>query len=146
MYNCGICCRILTQRLQIAALKLVRSTVQQITSTPNQTKINLRFCKTVTSTLVYCSVLRKSTWNYMLVSVYRLVLSIGTIISFNVTVKVSTHVPPANKWFILRLFLSLPVYRRFLTDKSLIESIDVSRSFGRFSLNLASLLKFVEKF
>jgi hypothetical protein len=42
--------------------------------------------------------------------------------------------------------LSLPsVYSRFLTDKILIESFDVTRSFVRFSLNLAALLKFVEK-
>jgi len=123
MYNCGICCRILTQRLQIAALKLVRSPVQQITSTPNQTKINWRFCTTVTSTLVYCFVLRKSTSNYMLVSVYRLVLSIGTIISFNVTVKVSKHVVPANKCFILHLSFVpssvQPLFNRQKSDRKL---------------------------
>jgi len=82
----------------------------------------------------------------MLVSVNRLVLSIGTIISFNITVTGSSMCFPQINASSCAFFLSLPSeYRRFLTDKTLIESFDVSRSFGRFSLNLAVLLKFVEK-
>ena len=53
---------------------------------------------------------------------------------------------PAKDVSVCACLLSLPsVYNGFLTDKSLIESFDVSRSFGRFTLNLASLLEFVEK-
>ena len=113
MYNCGIFYRILTQRQQIAALKLVRSAVQQITSTPNRTNINLRLWTTLNSALVYCFVLKKSTWNYMLVSVYRLVLSIGTIISFNVTVKRSSMCFPQINASSCKVFVFTSIFKYY---------------------------------